>query len=416
MGFKKMDLLIIVSSLLLLNACTASQMQIESGHLNTANKNKNQSNSPRATPPPSIELINKTSEYHADNRKTIEDQILVISTFGAKPISLKDKELKTETMVSLKHLSLNVALLSLNRDKLDKNALNRKVNQLKKEHPDFYIQPNYIYYLGGKENSTRSSIPQYALKMTGVNNSQNNKGKSIKIALIDTPVDLQHPALKNASIKSYNYVQSRGKRHATAIAGILVGSGRIKGVAPQAKLISIGAFNEPSKSRSLGLSTSFILAKAFNKALDEKVDIINLSFGSTEVDPLMKRLANRVIQQGIIMLASVGNDNHQTSVRYPASLRGVYAITAIDEKSRIYKRANTGTTVDYALPGVGILTTKPKGKYTSVTGTSFATAYATGIFALQLSQKAAINKLNSKVKDLGKSGKDPFFGRGLIRY
>lgn len=414
-GIKKIRLHVIILCILLLNACaTTSQRQVEP---TSSSVSKQSTQKPVALfTPTSTAITDVTPEYIAGSSKIVSNQILVISKKGSPTFKNTDKQLKVNQEVNLNQLAVKVTLLTLKRDKLDKNALTNKMTELRKKNSDLIIQPNYIYYVDGKENSNHRSIPQYALKMTGLNQQINTQGRGIKIALIDTPVDTQHPALKGAFIKKYNFVQSKGKRHATAIAGILVGRGRIKGVAPAAQLISIGAFNEPNNSRSLGLSTSFVLGKAFNKALEEKVHIINLSFGSTEVDPLMKQLAAETISRNILLLASVGNDNHQTSVRYPAALKGVYAITAVDAKSKIYKRANTGNTVDYALPGVGILTSKPGGKYTSVTGTSFANAYATGIFALQLSQKAALNKLNSKVRDLGQSGKDRFFGRGLMTF
>ena len=411
---------VLLSSLILIqiNACSRSysDRQNEPAQLLQTSKQTNKT-TPQTAVASSSSLLGTsiTPEYLAGSSTMVANQILVISKKG-QSFKNSDKQLKVTEQVSLNQLSIKIALLTLKHDKLDKNAIKKKMAELKKNNPSLHIQPNFIYYLNGKENSKQRAIPQYALKMTGLNKKNRSTGKGIKIALIDTPIDTKHPSLKGASIKKYNYVETKGMKHGTAIAGILVGRGRIKGVAPDAQLISIGAFNEPQNSKSLGLSTSFVLGKAFNKALEENVNIINLSFGSTEVDPLMQRLAAETLARHTVLLASVGNDNHQTSVRYPASIKGVYAITAIDAKSKIYKRANTGSPVDYALPGVGILTTKPGGKYTSVTGTSFATAYASGIFALQLEERNTINFLHISVIDLGKKGKDNFFGRGLIRY
>ena len=413
---------VLLSSLILIqiSACSRSysERQNEPAQLLQTSKQTNKTTPqtiPSAVASSSSLGASITPEYLAGSSTMVANQILVISSKG-QSFKNSDKQLKVKEQVSLNQLSIKMALLTLKHDKLDKNAIKKKMAELKKKNPSLHIQPNYTYYLNGKENTNRRAIPQYALKMTGLNKKNRSTGKGIKIALIDTPIDAKHPALKGASIKTYNYVETKGMKHGTAIAGILVGRGRIKGVAPDAQLISIGAFNEPQNSKSLGLSTSFVLGKAFNKALEENVNIINLSFGSTEVDPLMQRLAAETLARHTVLLASVGNDNHQTSVRYPASIKGVYAITAIDAKSKIYKRANTGSPVDYALPGVGILTTKPGGKYTSVTGTSFATAYASGIFALQLAERNTINFLHTSVIDLGKKGKDNFFGRGLIRY
>jgi hypothetical protein len=352
-----------------------------------------------------------TPPYFSENEKEVTGEVIIVSKKGQSV--LIDKALKLKERHTLRNIPLTLSLLSV-------DGLNQeKIKTLQKKNPSAFIQPNYYYYLDGKEDTNKSlkrKIPQYALGLIGLNdNKQQQRGKGIRIGIIDTPLDRNHPELRESNIKQKNFVVSKGKFHATALAGILVGSKRLQGIVPSAMITSVGAFEERSKSQSTGKSTSFTLAKAFDYIIGERVNVLNLSFGSTKADPLMKRLISETLKHNIKIVASVGNDGNNTTARYPAAFDGVMGITAIDSKSRLYNKANTGKAVDYALPGVNIITSKPGGRYTSISGTSFANAYAAGLIALQLSKNKNLKLLNKSTKDLGKNGKDSHFGYGLLQ-
>ena len=79
--------------------------------------------------------------------------------------------------------------------------------------------------------------------------------------------------------------------------------------------------------------------------------------------------------------------------------------------------ADKGSFIDYAAPGVNILTTAPGGSYTIATGTSLSSAHLSGIIALLLSQKRNQSidaALTETAVDLGKPGRDQEFGEGLV--
>jgi subtilisin family serine protease len=98
----------------------------------------------------------------------------------------------------------------------------------------------------------------------------------------------------------------------------------------------------------------------------------------------------------------------------------VIAVTAVDVAGRLYDKATRGAFVDVAAPGVDILSTGPGGRDQLFSGTSAATAFASGAVALLLQQRAKLTAavlrtlLTTTARDLGRAGSDAEFGGGLL--
>ena len=123
------------------------------------------------------------------------------------------------------------------------------------------------------------------------------------------------------------------------------------------------------------------------------------------------------VSRGIVVVASAGNNGPNAQPAYPAAIPGVIAVTAVDSQEGLFGQANRGDYIDLAAPGVGILTTAPRGAFQLSSGTSLATAHVSGVVALLLSaNRHAFNPdiLNRTALDLGKPGRDVDFGFGLI--
>ncbi len=131
---------------------------------------------------------------------------------------------------------------------------------------------------------------------------------------------------------------------------------------------------------------------------------------------LVDKLVQAAIQKGIIVVASAGNGGPGAQPAYPAALPGVIAVTAVDKGESMFSRANRGDYIDLAAPGVGILTTAPRGAFHVSSGTSLATAHVTGVIALLKSLNPGFNpeSLNHTATDLGNPGRDSDYGYGLI--
>jgi subtilisin family serine protease len=262
----------------------------------------------------------------------------------------------------------------------------------------------------------------YSMYETGVRFvHETTKGKGVTICMVDTPIDIFHPSLSNSHIETLDLfdvdeTNEGSMLHGTSVAGVLVSQNEHIGIAPKAKLFSVGAFRaEPNQPNNLKGSSSDV-AKALDACIQRNVDVINLSFTGGK-DSLVEKVVNRAIKKGIIVVAAAGNGGKWGSTIYPALIPGVLTATAVDENKKLFDMADKGRFIDYAAPGVNILTIAPGGKYKLATGTSISSAHVSGVAALLLSRKGNKN-INNVLKrtavDLGKPGRDQEYGDGLI--
>ena len=210
-------------------------------------------------------------------------------------------------------------------------------------------------------------------------------GRNIKIALIDTGVDINHPDLKGQVTMKKNFASlvSSGFSddvHGTAVAGIIAarpnnGTG-IVGIAPDSTLFALKACWPTNADSMAAVCNSFTLALAINSAIRSQADIINMSL-TGPADPLLTMLLNAAVNKGIIVVAAdAGEDNAETG--FPASLENVIAVRTINAEIS----QNLAQKKSVEAPGTDVLTTFPHGAYGFVSGSSLATAHVSGIVAL----------------------------------
>ena len=203
-------------------------------------------------------------------------------------------------------------------------------------------------------------------------------GRRVRVAEVDTGVEMDHPDLLGRVALTRDFVErgaGNAEDHGTAVAGIIAarpddGVG-IAGIAPDASLIALRACWQAGGRGLAAVCSSFTLAKALQFALDERVDVINLSVGGPR-DRLLERLLDIALARGITVVGAV--DAEVRDGGFPASHRGVLAVAADDAHD----------IPDNALPGPGrdIPTTITGHKWGFVTGSSFAAAHVTGLVAL----------------------------------
>ena len=144
--------------------------------------------------------------------------------------------------------------------------------------------------------------------------NQRLTGKGVTVGVIDTGVDYTHPDLKRNYAGGRDLVDNdrdpmetlalgKATIHGTHVAGIIAANGKIKGVAPEAKIVAYRALGPGG-----GGTTEQVLA-AIDQAIKDKVDIVNLSLGNDINGPdLPISLAlNRAVDRGIVAVAASGN-------------------------------------------------------------------------------------------------------------
>ncbi len=205
-------------------------------------------------------------------------------------------------------------------------------------------------------------------------------GRAVRVAEIDSGVEVDHPDLRGRIAIARNFVDGRdtvAETHGTAVAGIIAaraddGVG-IVGVAPQAVLMALRACWQTSPDGNLAVCSSFTLAKALQFALDQDAQVVNLSLGGPR-DRLLGRLLDVAMSRGVVIVAAA--DPASSDGGFPASASGVLAVAADD--------VHDLPTAILLAPGRDIPTTLPGQRWGLVNGSSFASAQVAGLVALLL--------------------------------
>jgi len=205
---------------------------------------------------------------------------------------------------------------------------------------------------------------------------QVSTGKQVRVAIIDSGIDDNHPDLTGQVSHKENFIDNNpyiSEAHGTAVAGIIAaraGNGvGIEGVASDAQLMALRACWEVTPHNTE--CNSFTLSKALNFAILHKAQVINMSL-SGPTDRLLQRLLDVALTQGITVVSAL--DPHRPDGGFPASYPGVLAITDT-------QLLRAGVLV---APGRDIPTTVPGGQWGFVNGVSFSCAHVSGLVALLL--------------------------------
>jgi len=230
-------------------------------------------------------------------------------------------------------------------------------------------------------------------------------GRGVRVAVVDTGVDTNHPDLTDRVAKTINFVEGGEKtftadHHGTAVAGVIGaradnGMG-IYGIAPGADLLAIKACWHRRTGSPEAWCSSWTLAKAIDFAIVERVRVLNLSL-SGPPDPLLRRLIVKAIEEQSIIVVAAVMERGDPALSFPSSLSTVIAVVASDAQGSV--RARMGKhPAPLAAPGIEVLTTVPNGAYDFLSGSSFATAHVSGIVALLLEGNPQLSP--REVKDL----------------
>jgi hypothetical protein len=215
-----------------------------------------------------------------------------------------------------------------------------------------------------------------------------SRGEGVRIAIIDTGVDIHHADLRGSIAAAANFVdaddvQFRRDRHGTEMAGVIaaVANNRegIVGVAPNARLLIFKACWQARPDADAARCNSFTLARALAAAFDAHAQIVNLSLAGPD-DPLVGDLIREGLRRGVLFVGAAADAAgsgdglmHQPGVIEVAS-------------------AETHSSVADALyaPGREILTLLPDGRYDFASGASIATAQVSGVVALMLAKNPGL--------------------------
>lgn len=218
------------------------------------------------------------------------------------------------------------------------------------------------------------------------------RGEGVKVAVIDTEVDLQHPDLAPNLRPGFNAVENQKppqdrNGHGTHVAGIIgaVDDNRgLVGVSPRVELYPVKALNDQGH----GWLSDIIAGMQW--CIENGIQIVNMSFALHGENESLRDTILRADRAGILLVVAAGNSGPgENSVQFPACYPETVAVTALNRRQRLASFSSRGAEVDLTAPGAEIASLWPGGGTRSLNGTSMAAPHVTGVAALVLSARGA---------------------------
>ncbi len=253
-----------------------------------------------------------------------------------------------------------------------------------------------------------------------------SRGRGIKVAVLDTGIDHNHPDLKANVAGTVSFVPGEtpmdGNSHGTHCAGTIAaainGLG-VVGVAPEASLYGVKVLANSGSGQF-----SWIIA-GINWAIQNKMQIVSMSLGGSSAPVALETVCNAAFNAGVLLIAAAGNAGpppagQPTSVGFPGRYKNVIAVSAIDANNVLATFSSRGPEVEICAPGVQVLSTIPGGGYGQKSGTSMACPHVAGAAAVIWgAHRFATNRqiwdlMGATADNLGNPGWDPLYGYGRV--
>ena len=286
--------------------------------------------------------------------------------------------------------------------------------------PAALVEPNHLYR-PVEMPCLPGNCP--AFEMIGWQVPPDECGVATTVGMIDTRINVEHPALSGRAIEVVSVVDGADREsaamHGTAIAALLVGdgAGRTPGLLPRSRLVAVEAFHRDIVGDAADV---FKIVRALDALQVRGVAVANLSFAGPP-NALLEVAVARAAESSMVLVAAAGNLGPGAPPAYPAAYDGVVAVTALDRNNRVFRQAGQGDHIAFAAPGVRLWTAASisGGRYRS--GTSYAVPFVTAAIAVAASAEGSadpqeiVAELAARSLDLGSPGRDPVFGWGAVR-
>ena len=260
-------------------------------------------------------------------------------------------------------------------------------------------------------------------------------GSGVRVAVLDTGIDDNHPDLTGSVIthKNFTFDESAtdGNGHGTHIAGTIAGDGSasggdFQGVAPGVELV-----NAKVLDGNAGGYLSWLI-EGMEWAVTQDVDIVNVSIGmradSPEAPLVTAAVDNLSAHSGALFVVAAGNNGCTGCIGAPADAKSALTVGAVDRDDQLADFSNQGPNFhgfglkpDVTAPGVEISApraegTSGEGDYVAMSGTSMATPHVVGAAALLAQQYPELTAQELKALVMASANPaDDLFGQGTGR-
>ncbi|MEA3321822.1 MAG: S8 family peptidase [Bacillota bacterium] len=232
--------------------------------------------------------------------------------------------------------------------------------------------------------------------------AQGITGSGVKVAVLDTGIDASHEDLKVAGGASFVPEEpdalTDGNGHGTHVAGTIAAVNNNTGVLGVSYDVDLYAVKVLSSG---GSGTLAGIAQGIEWAIDNNMDVINMSLGGSTGSSTLKQASDNAYNSGIVVVAAAGNSGSffglVNTIGYPARYDSVIAVGAVDSNNNRASFSSVGSQLEVMAPGVSINSTLPGNQYGELNGTSMASPHVAGAAALLLAQNP--NMTNVEVRE-----------------
>ncbi|MDP2365418.1 MAG: S8 family peptidase, partial [Ignavibacteria bacterium] len=283
-----------------------------------------------------------------------------------------------------------------------------------------YAEPDYLATALATTNDPYLSQQWGMFKIEAANETNQsawdvtNGNPTVKIAILDTGIEITHQDLASKIVLSRNFTTSPTNSdkngHGTHVAGVAAAITNnnigVTGVGYNSSLMNVKVLGDNGSGYYSWVASGIIWAA------DNGAKVINMSLGGSSASQTLLDAVNYAWGKGVVLAAAAGNKD-SNSPTYPAYYEKVMAVAATDSNDQKASWSTWGSWVDVAAPGVSIYSTYKNNSYTSFSGTSMASPHAAGLAGLVWATKNLCST-NSCVRARIENNADAISGTGVL--
>ena len=286
--------------------------------------------------------------------------------------------------------------------------------------------PNIEEIADDPKRSLMAQTTPYGINMVQASQFAQSDTSARRVCIIDTGYNLGHNDLPgtnngltgNANNSAVGNWYNDGNGHGTHVAGTIAAYDNTQGVVgvyPGVNMHIVKIFDDNGN-----WTYASDIIDGITQCQNAGANVVNMSLGGGGSSSAEGSAMQGFVDDGMLLVAAAGNDGNSTK-SYPASYSAVMSVAAVDSNENHASYSQYNSAVEIAAPGSSVYSTYPDNSYATLNGTSMATPHVAGAAALvwsyfpQCTNTQIRSALNATAKDRGTSGRDNYYGYGIVK-
>ncbi len=290
----------------------------------------------------------------------------------------------------------------------DGQTVEQLMESLRALAPGARVAPNHIYN-PSQQLAATAAADAHGTRVTAPRSPPQQA--TLDIGVIDTGADARHARLRPLLKATRGFAAGgyQARPHGTAVAQLAAMQG--------ANLAVADVFGVDRRNQLV--APAELIAAALDWMLTQQVRVVNISIEGP-YNAVLEFVVQDAIARGVVIVAAAGNGGPAAVPAYPAAYAGVIAVTALDERGQIYRRAARGQHLQFAARGSYGVRQQLVETKVALAGTSFAAPVVAAVIAQrwrdrpEASRESILTAVRAGATDLGAPGHDAIYGWGRV--